>query len=133
MTMTTALTIPERAAAAKSDEFQIGKGFQCLSERALSGIQSKRREFVRMKHSDISGVITKRNFYPTVVKDRCLLVDVITGTLYDAMTGRCLSSSQMRLVVATANPLAAAKPKRVRKATEAREAQGWTNEKRRAA
>jgi hypothetical protein len=131
--MTTALTITERAAVAKADEFHIGNGFQCLTDRALSTIKTHRREFVRMSHRDIYGTVTQRKFYPTISRNRCLLADVITGSLYDAMTGRCLSSSQMRLVVATANPLATAKPKRVRKATEAREAEGWTNEKRMAA
>lgn len=126
--MTATLTLPERA-----DDFTLGKGFLCLTERALSGIQTKKREHVRMKHCDIYGAVTQRRFYPAIASGRCLLADVVTGTLYDAMTGRCLSSTQSRLVAATANPLAAAKPKRARKPTEAREAQGWTNEKRRAA
>lgn len=115
------------------DEFALGAAHQCLSEQALSGLKSKKAQFVPMHHRDIAGFVTTRKFYPTVAKDRCLLADVITGSLYDAMSGRCLSSSQNRLVVATANPLAAAKPKRARKATEARESAQWMNEKRRKA
>lgn len=113
-----------------ADEFALGD-YQCLSEKALAGLEQKKRQFVTMRHRDIAGVVTARKFYPTVAKDRCLLADVITGTLYDAMSGRCLSSSQNRLVVATAQPIATAKPKRARKATEAREESGWMNDKRR--
>lgn len=114
------------------DEFAIGNE-QCLSEKALAGLKAKKREFVRMKHRDICGAVTTRKFYPTVAKDRCLLADVITGTLYDAMSGRCLSSSQNRIVVAAAGQAATAKPKRARKTTAAREESGWMNEKRRVA
>lgn len=115
------------------DEFSLGAAHQCLSEQALSSVRQKKAQFVRMRHSDIAGAVTVRKFYPTVAKGRCLLADVITGTLYDAMSGRCLSSSQNRLVVATAQPIAAAKPKRARKDTAAREHEGWMNEARRAA
>lgn len=114
------------------DELAIGNE-QCLSEKAIAGLKPKKRDFVRMKHRDICGAVSTRKFYPTVSKERFLLVDVITGTLYDAMSGRCLSSSQNRLVVATAGKVAEAKPKRVRKATAAREESGWMNEKRRVA
>lgn len=114
------------------DEFAIGNE-QFISDKALAGLKPKKRDFVRMKHRDIAGVVTTRKFYPTVSKARCLLVDVITGTLYDAMSGRCLSSSQNRLVVATAGQVATAKPKRVRKTTAAREADGWMSDKRRVA
>lgn len=111
-----------------SEEFKLGAGHQCLSEQALSGLKAKKAQFVMMRHSDIFNVIRVRYFYPTVAKGRCLLADVITGTLYDAMSGRCLSSSQNRLVVATAGQVATEKPKRARKAT-ARQAAGWTNRK----
>lgn len=116
-----------------ADKFAIGASHQCLSEQVLSSVRQKKSQFVTMHHRDISGSVTTRKFYPTVAKDRCLLADVITGTLYDAMSGRCLSSSQNRLVVATAGQVATAKPKRVRKATEARESAKWMNDKRRAA
>ena len=112
------------------DEFIISRGFCHLNERQVASLSSKKREFVKMRHRDIYGSITKRKFYPTLISGRCVLADVVTGTMYDAMTGRCLSSQQCALVVAQG--AIEVKPKR-RKSNVAKEAAGWMNEKRRAA
>ena len=81
------------------DEFMVGNAAY-LKQRDVDNLKSKRREWVPMNHCDIYGAITEKPFFPTISKGRCLLADALTGTLYDAMTGVCLSTSQMKLVVA---------------------------------
>lgn len=116
----------------KRDEFLVGNAAY-LKQRDVDGLKSKLREWVPMNHCDIYGAVTEKRFLPTISKGRYLLADAITGTLYDATTGVCLSSSQMKLVVATGEAVVTVKPGRKRKTTEAKEAAGWINDKRRAA
>lgn len=102
----------------------------CLDERTMQQMSKVRSDCVILKHRDVAGAVTKREMYPLHIRGVAMYADYATGTLYDAMTGRCLSSSQMWIVVATANPVAATNPKRARKVAAASTAAGWTNHKR---
>lgn len=101
-----------------------------LDTASVMRLASVRREHVTMAHRDIYGTVTPRQFVPLLVSGEPMLADVVTGTLYDAQSGDCLSSKQMRLVVATGRAPVVPKPKRARKAIEARQAAGWMNQQR---
>lgn len=94
------------------------------------------RQMQHLKHSadavnlahDSLGTRSVRTFVPAVHRGRSVYVDVKTYTLYDATTGECLSSRQMRIVFGEE-----LKVTRKRKDKSAREHEGWMNDKRRAA
>lgn len=98
-----------------------------LSEQSVSRVKLRRKEHVQRPHRDMLGVVTRRAFCAITIKGRAVLADVVTGTLYDAISGACLGSQQMRIVVEAAEPV----PRRKRKA--ASEAAGWMNDTRRTA
>lgn len=93
------------------------------------------RQMQHIKHApsknlahDSLGTRSVRTFVPIVHRGRSVYVDVKTYSLYDATTGECLSSRQMRIVFGEE-----LKVTRKRKDKSAREHEGWMNEARRAA
>lgn len=98
-----------------------------LLERQMQHVPKHGKDLVRLTHDSL-GTRSVRDFWPTTQRDVPVYVDVKTGTMYDAATGECLSSGQMRIVLD-----AEAKVTRKRKDARAREHDGWMNEARRAA
>lgn len=82
---------------------------------------------VRIAHDSL-GTRSVREFLPMTQRGRAVYADVRTGTLYDATTGECLSTRQMRLVLD-----APVKVTRKRKDLSAQGYDGWLNNARRAA
>lgn len=99
-----------------------------LLERQMSHIPKRGKDIVRLKHQGIEGRVTKRDFWPTFDAGKPVYIDVNTGTKYDAATGECLSTPQMRLVLSGD---AAVTVKR--KDLSAQSYDGWLNDKRRVA
>lgn len=96
-----------------------------LDERSTGRIKMRRAEHVVRFHQDIHGVTTRRVFYPLTKRGRALIADIHTGTLYDATTGECLASDQMRIVESMPE-------RKGSKRRAPRELAGWTNERMRA-
>lgn len=100
-----------------------------LNEQSVSRIALRRKDHVAHQHMDVFGDIALRMFCPLVIKGRSLLSDVKTGTLYDAATGECLGSRQMRIVFDVPS-----QPRKLKHAKHAaREIEGWMNNARREA
>lgn len=81
-----------------------------LDAASVSLLKSKRRDAIVLPHRDVFGHTAKRRFFPCVIESVEYHADVVTGSLYDAQTGRCATSKQMCLV--TEAPAKAAKPAR---------------------
>lgn len=92
------------------------------------------RQMQHIKHAsgnvdlmhDCLGTRSVRTFKPLTHRGQSVYADASTGTLYDATTGDCLSSGQMRILLDV--PV---KATRRRKDTAAREHEGWMNDRRR--
>lgn len=69
-----------------------------LGVMSVSRLKSKRRDFVLLPHRDVFGAVSRRRFYACTIAGVAYHADVVTGTLYDAETGRCQTSDRMRIV-----------------------------------
>lgn len=101
----------------------------CLDSLSVDRIKQRKDQHVKRQIRTIDGTTT-RTLCPVSFWGRQQLADVVTGSLYDAQTGQCLTGD--RQLIDEAAP-AEKQPKRKRGTSEAQEAQGWTNAKRRAA
>lgn len=97
-----------------------------LNERQMQHIRHA-TGFVNLAH-DSFGSRSVRTFQRIEHRGHTVYADVVTGTLYDATTGECLSTPQMRLVLD-----APVKATVKRKDLSAQSYDGWLNDKRRAA
>jgi hypothetical protein len=92
-----------------NEERNIRNDGGCIKEIDLPYLikKTKKLKVKRLVVSDILGTETERVFVPYQIdrwdkqkKESYIqhtLVDVVTGTLYDKMTGDCLSSTRLRL------------------------------------
>lgn len=100
-----------------------------LNEQSVSRIALRRKDHVAYQHMDVFGDVALRTFCPIDIKGQTLLADIKTGTLYDAATGDCLGSRQMRIVFN-----APAQPKKLKHSKHAAQSfDGWLNNARREA
>lgn len=82
----------------------------CIYDIDLSFLvkKGKKQRITKTIESDILGVVMKRKFIPfeeettnrktkkTYIKH--YLVDETTGSMYDAVTGKCFSSTRLRII-----------------------------------
>lgn len=73
-----------------------------LDQASVSLLKSRKREYILLPHRDVFGAVSQRKFYPCQIGGVAYHVDVVTGSLYDAQTGQCATSKQMRIVTGVA-------------------------------
>ena len=72
----------------------------CLSESTVSVLNEKRsktKTVKRVLRTPYGG--REKKFVPLNIDGLALLADLITGTLYDTETGRCLATSRLSLII----------------------------------
>jgi len=79
-------------------EFKLSSAARCLDEGLFTDPKWVRWWKVAQKASitvtdHMNGEVFERVCVPIVIAERALWADAQTGTLYDAMTGRCLSAN----------------------------------------
>jgi hypothetical protein len=119
---------PKRATDA-DNTLRLALDARCLDAQSVDRIRRRKDQHISRRVRTADG-ITVRTLCPVSFWGRQQLADVVTGSLYDMETGRCLTGD--RWLADDAAPTKKP-PRRKRGTSEAQEAQGWTNTRRRAA
>lgn len=95
------MTAPKRKPAGSIEaggKLMLSSEARCLDSRSTELARSQKGRHVRRLRRDFSGGVEARTFLPVSFFGADQLADVVTGALYDARTGECLTSSALCLL-----------------------------------
>lgn len=70
---------------------------RCLTEASVVRVAKEREKHVRHKTINVLGEVVEKVFVPVSFFGGQQFADIKTGTLFDAESGECLSSSHLRI------------------------------------